>query len=130
MFLTPQNSATGKVRFAISANGIAGEQQINSSATLATGTWAHVAVRLSGSTAVTGTYSATISATNASGTGSATLAITVLSAGNAQVALTWTASSGATSYNVYSNTNGGSTYSPVASGLTRINCTNTGLTNG
>lgn len=47
MFLTPQNGATGKVRFAISTGG---EQLIDGTAALATGTWTHVAVTLSGST--------------------------------------------------------------------------------
>jgi len=49
--------------------------------------------------------------------------------GNAQVALTWTGSAGATSYNVYRGTSsGGETL--LASGLTATSYTNTGLTNG
>jgi fibronectin type 3 domain-containing protein len=50
-------------------------------------------------------------------------------AGNAQVALSWTASSGATSYNVKQSTVSGSGYVTVSSPTT-TGYTNTGLTNG
>ncbi|HJZ99449.1 MAG TPA: glycoside hydrolase family 44 protein [Candidatus Solibacter sp.] len=51
--------------------------------------------------------------------------------GNAQVALAWTASSGATSYNVYRGTTpGGEGSTPIATGITATTYTNTGLTNG
>jgi fibronectin type 3 domain-containing protein len=52
-------------------------------------------------------------------------------AGNAQVALAWTASSGATGYNVYQGTSsGGESGTPVATGITSTTYTVTGLTNG
>jgi fibronectin type 3 domain-containing protein/regulation of enolase protein 1 (concanavalin A-like superfamily) len=51
-------------------------------------------------------------------------------AGNAQVALSWTASSGATSYNVKRATVSGGPYTTVATGVTATSYTNTGLTNG
>jgi fibronectin type 3 domain-containing protein len=51
-------------------------------------------------------------------------------AGNAQVTLSWTASSGATSYNVKRATTSGGPYTTVASGVTGTTYTNTGLTNG
>ncbi|WEK54901.1 MAG: glycoside hydrolase family 48 protein [Candidatus Cohnella colombiensis] len=51
-------------------------------------------------------------------------------AGNAQVALSWTASSGATSYTVKRATTSGGTYTNVATGVTATSYTNTGLTNG
>jgi hypothetical protein len=52
-------------------------------------------------------------------------------AGNGQVALSWTASSGATSYNVYRGTASGEESStPIATGVTAANYTVTGLTNG
>jgi fibronectin type 3 domain-containing protein len=52
-------------------------------------------------------------------------------AGNTQVSLSWTASSGATSYNVYRGTTaGGEGTTAVATGLTGTTYTNTGLTNG
>jgi len=52
-------------------------------------------------------------------------------AGNAQIALTWTASSGATSYNVYRGTTaGGESATAIATGITTASYTNTGLTNG
>ncbi|MGO8673116.1 MAG: malectin domain-containing carbohydrate-binding protein, partial [Capsulimonadaceae bacterium] len=53
------------------------------------------------------------------------------SAGNAQVALSWTASTGATSYNVYRGTaSGGESATAIATGVTATGYTNTGLTNG
>ena len=52
------------------------------------------------------------------------------SAGNAQVALTWSAASGATGYNVKRSTTNGGPYSNVATNVTGTSYTNTGLTNG
>ena len=49
--------------------------------------------------------------------------------GNAQIALTWNASSGATSYNLYRSTSSG-TETLLKSGLTATSYTDTGLTNG
>ena len=65
------------------------------------------------------------------GPGSAPAAPTGLtaSAGNAQVSLTWTASSGASSYNLYRSTTSG-TEQLVVAGITGTSYTNTGLTNG
>ncbi len=52
-------------------------------------------------------------------------------AGNAQVGLNWTASTGATSYNVYRGTAAnGESSTPVATGITTTSYTNSGLTNG
>ena len=52
MFLTPRNSITGAVRFAITNNGSGGEQRITGSEVLPTGAWTHVAVSLRGSAGV------------------------------------------------------------------------------
>ncbi|MGA2063144.1 MAG: LamG-like jellyroll fold domain-containing protein, partial [Thermoguttaceae bacterium] len=49
MFLTPL-SGSGAVRFAITTSGSSNEQQINGASALATGSWQHVAVTLSGNT--------------------------------------------------------------------------------
>jgi fibronectin type 3 domain-containing protein len=52
-------------------------------------------------------------------------------AGNAQASLTWSAASGASSYNVYRGTSaGGEGATAVATGITAKSYTNTGLTNG
>jgi fibronectin type 3 domain-containing protein len=51
-------------------------------------------------------------------------------AGNAQVSLAWSASSGATSYDVYRSTTNGGPYNSIATGVTTTSYTNTGLTNG
>jgi fibronectin type 3 domain-containing protein len=51
-------------------------------------------------------------------------------AGNAQVSLTWNASSGATSYNVKRSTTSGGPFTTIATGVTSTSFTNTGLTNG
>ena len=67
------------------------------------------------------------------GGGGAPAAPTGLTAtgGNAQVSLSCTASSGATSYNVYrSTTSGGEGTTAIATGITSTSYTNTGLTNG
>ncbi|WP_373291209.1 glycoside hydrolase family 9 protein [Paenibacillus marchantiophytorum] len=51
-------------------------------------------------------------------------------AGNAQVMLSWTASSGAASYNVKRSMTSGGPYVTVATGVAGTNYTNSGLTNG
>ena len=51
-------------------------------------------------------------------------------AGNAQVALSWGAASGATSYNVKRSTTNGGPYSNVATNVSATSFTNTGLVNG
>ena len=67
-----------------------------------------------------------------SGGGSAPNPPTGLTAtpGNAQVSLSWTASSGATSYNIYRGTSSGNETTTVVTGVTGTSYTNTGLTNG
>jgi hypothetical protein len=53
------------------------------------------------------------------------------SAGNGQVTLSWSASSGATSYNLYRGTSaGGESATPIKTGLTGTSVTDTGLVNG
>jgi fibronectin type 3 domain-containing protein len=53
------------------------------------------------------------------------------SAGNGQVTVSWSASGGATSYNVFrSTTAGGEGTTPIVSGITTTSYTNTGLVNG
>lgn len=51
-------------------------------------------------------------------------------AGNAQVTLSWTASAGATSYNVMRSTTNGGSYTTIASGLTTTTYTDSSVTNG
>ncbi len=51
-------------------------------------------------------------------------------AGNAQVSLTWSASTGASSYSVKRATTSGGSYTTVKTGLTSTSYTDTGLTNG
>ena len=53
----------------------------------------------------------------------------VATAGNARVSLTWNASTGATSYNIYDSTTSGSTYTKIGTAA-NVNYTVTGLTNG
>jgi endo-1,4-beta-D-glucanase Y len=54
----------------------------------------------------------------------------VATPGNQQVALTWSASTGATSYTVLRATVSGGPYTSVQTGVTATNFTNTSLTNG
>ncbi|MGO9940926.1 MAG: glycoside hydrolase family 44 protein [Terracidiphilus sp.] len=81
-------------------------------------------------TSATGTGSVTVTS-GSTGTGTAPAAPTGLTAtaGDQQVALAWTASSGATSYNVKRSTTNGGPYTTVASPTTTSD-TDTGLTNG
>ncbi len=51
-------------------------------------------------------------------------------AGSAQVSLSWTASSGATSYNVKRSTTSGSGYATIATGVTTTSYTDTTVANG
>jgi cellulose 1,4-beta-cellobiosidase len=51
-------------------------------------------------------------------------------AGDAQVTLSWSTASGVTSYNVKQASVSGGPYTTIASGVTAISYTNTGLTNG
>ena len=75
--------------------------------------------------------SSEVSATPASTSVPASPTNLTATAGNAQVALTWTASSGATSYNIYrSTTQGGEGSTAYKTGLTSTSFTDTGLTNG
>ena len=97
---------------------------------------------ISGTPLGTGTYYATIGASNAGGTGSATLAISVravvpstptgltASRGDTTVVLSWTVSVGAASYNVKRSLTNGSGYTVIASNVTSLNFNNTSLTNG
>jgi fibronectin type 3 domain-containing protein len=52
MFLTPKNGANGKVRFAITTGGGAGEQRIDGQSALAAGAWSHVVITWSGNTGI------------------------------------------------------------------------------
>ncbi|MEO5573027.1 MAG: glycosyl hydrolase family 28-related protein, partial [Gammaproteobacteria bacterium] len=94
-------------------------------------------------TPAAGSYSLTADATDNVGatTKSAAVDVTVVAppaapagltptAGNAQVALSWTASSGAASYTVKRATVTGGPYTTVVSGITTTSYTDTGLTNG
>jgi len=97
---------------------------------LTNGTTYYYVVSASNS-AGTSTNSAQASATPTAGTQApATPTGLTATAGNAQVALSWTASSGATSYTVKSATTSGGPYTNVATGVTATSYTNTGLTNG
>ena len=51
-------------------------------------------------------------------------------AGNAQVSLSWTAPSGATSYDVQRSSSNGGPYSPIAPSVTKTSYTDTSVTNG
>jgi len=78
----------------------------------------------------TGAMSNEASPTPTAGTPTQPTGLTA-TAGNAQVALAWTAVAGAQTYNVYRGTAaGGESATPIITGLTAPNYTNTGLTNG
>ena len=81
-------------------------------------------------TAGTGAQSAEASATPEPPAPAAPTGLTA-TAGNASVTLNWTASSGATSYNVYRGTTaGGESATPLATGITAVSYPDTAATNG
>ncbi|MGO9096715.1 MAG: LamG-like jellyroll fold domain-containing protein [Bryobacteraceae bacterium] len=87
-------------------------------------------------------YYYTVAAVNAGGTSAQSTEVSATTmpapptgltatAGNAQVVLSWTASSGATSYNVYrATTSGGEGTTALVTGIAATTYTNTGLTSG
>ena len=76
-----------------------------------------------------GVYVALTSSTNASGPPPAPTGL-MATPGNAQVTLSWNASTGATSYKVKSSTTNGGPYTVIATNITTTGYTNTGLING
>ncbi len=97
---------------------------------LTNGTTYYYVVAASNATSGTGVDSAEVSATPVTTVSVAPLNLTA-TAGNAQVVLNWSASSGATSYTIKRGTANGGPYSTtVASGVTSTTYSNTGLTNG
>jgi fibronectin type 3 domain-containing protein len=87
------------------------------------------------------TYYYVVTPTNASGEGANSAEVTVATvpaspgnvtatAGNGQVALNWSASTGASGYSVLRATSPNGTYTTVASGVTGTSYTDTGLSNG
>jgi len=111
------------------ATGITGTSYTNTGLTNGTAYFYKVAaVNASGTSGLSNEASATPAATVTIPSAPTSLTAT---AGNAQVSLSWTASSGATSYNVYRGTTaGGESATAIATGITTTSFTNTGLTNG
>lgn len=100
---------------------------------------------ISGTPTTAGTSAVTISASNSAGNGSATLTLTISAAASApqpptgltataasnQVSLSWTASTGATSYSVFRGTaSGAEATTPIAASLTGTSFVDTGVVNG
>ena len=96
---------------------------------------------LNGMPTTAGSFPITVTATDSNnGTGSQNYSLTVIPAaptglkalaGSAQVSLTWNASAGAATYDVYrGTTTGGESPTPIATGVVGTTFTNTGLTVG
>jgi autotransporter-associated beta strand protein len=97
---------------------------------------------ISGTPSVAGSFSATISASNAGGTGSASLGITIqewapsaptgvtAAGGNAVVNLSWNAAPRATAYNVKRSLSSGTGYQTLASGVMATSYSDSNVTNG
>ena len=101
----------------------------------------------SGTPTAAGTYTVQVAALNAAGVSAMFVTLTINSGSNgtaplaptnllgtasiSQVALSWTASAGAATYNVYRGTSpGAESASPVATGVTSASYTDSGLANG
>lgn len=65
MFLTPTNSSSGRLRYAITTGGAGGEQRIDGTSALSVGPWHHVAVTLNGNTGILYLNSAPVGTNNA-----------------------------------------------------------------
>lgn len=97
---------------------------------------------ISGTPSSAGSFSATISASNAGGTGSSSLGITIVESapaaptgvtatgGTPVVNLSWSAAPRATSYNVKRSTSSGSGYQTLVTGVTATNYSDSSGTNG
>ncbi len=94
-----------------------------------TPTFTYSAPSGSGQTAVFNTNAAKMITVTISAPLSAPTGLTA-AAGDAQVALEWTAAAGATGYNVKRSTTSGSSYAVVATNVTATGYTNIGLVNG
>jgi fibronectin type 3 domain-containing protein/regulation of enolase protein 1 (concanavalin A-like superfamily) len=181
MFLTPKNAANGKVRFAITTGGGAGEQKIDGQAALTAGAWSHVVITWSGNTGilyVNGVevgrnsamtlnpsslgatnlnylgrsqypdpyfdgriddfrlYSRALGAAEISAATAAQMPLASVSglqataASSAQINLSWTANPNATSYNVKRATTPGGPYTTLATGVTATSYSSSGLNAG
>jgi hypothetical protein len=141
----PNGTGDGQVRLSWNASSGATNYNVKRSTTNG-GPYTRIASPTTTSYTDTGltkgtTYYYVVSAVNSAGESanssqvSATLAVpprptnVTATAGTGQVALSWSASSGATSYNVKRSTTNGGPYTTIAS-PTMTSYTNTGLTNG
>jgi hypothetical protein len=143
--ITSALTATGTVGAAFTPYQITGSQNPTSfgATGLPAGLSFNGAGLITGTPTTAGTSSVTITASNSSGTGSATLLITInpaapqapanltAVAGIGQVTLNWTASAGATTYSVFrGTTSGGEGTTPLMANLTATSFTDTAVTNG
>ena len=121
--ITVKDAATGTVLDSRSASGFSGgvyyvwnvSGNVTITFTSTAGHWAVLSGIFFGGSGTTAPSAPTLTATGGAG----------------QVALTWSTSTGATSYNLYrGTTTGGESTTPIATGLTGTSYTNTGLTNG
>jgi hypothetical protein len=176
LFLAPRAS-TGFPRFALRTATV-GEQSINGTVALPTGTWTHLAVTLSGSTGTLYVNGVAVGTNPAMTLTPASLGVTTqnyfgrsqfsadlylngaldelqiharaltaaevatlaappaapasltATAGTQQIALSWPPVSGATGYSIKRSATSGGPYATVATSLTGLAYTDTGLTNG
>jgi len=128
------SASSGATSYNLYRNGVKVKTAIASLSTVDTGltngtsyTYQVTAVNTAGESGLSGSVSGTPSAGSAPGAPSGLTA----SPGNAQVSLSWSASSGAATYSVFRGTTaGGESATAIATGLTGTSYTNIGLVNG
>ncbi|WP_035347938.1 malectin domain-containing carbohydrate-binding protein [Edaphobacter aggregans] len=145
--ITSALSASGTVGTPFSYQITASQNPISFSASgLPAGLNVNASGIILGMPTAAGVSSVTLAASNSAGTGTANLQLTINQAaptvpaapasvtaiaGTGQITLNWTASNGATSYNIYRGTASGSeAATPLASSVTATSFLNSGLTNG
>jgi fibronectin type 3 domain-containing protein len=126
-----KRSATSGTGYTTIATGLTGANYFDFGASSTSSTYYYVVTAVNAAGESANSAQVSNGSTTTTPTAPATPTGLQATAGNGQVALTWTASSGATGYNVKRSTTSGSGYAAVASGqVTGTSFTDTSVANG